>query len=69
MSNYIINKNQDSKGYNEVHTTSCTHLPEVKNQVALGWFTDAKSAVAYAKSNGYPTADGCYYCCADAHKG
>lgn len=69
MVHYIINKNKDSKGYNEVHQTTCSHLPETKNQIQLGWFPNATSAVSYAKKNGYPNADGCYYCCTAAHRG
>lgn len=69
MANYIVNRNQDFKGYNEVHITSCGHLPETQNQVQLGWFSDAKGAVSHAQAMGYPNADGCYYCCIEAHKG
>lgn len=69
MPKYIINKNEDVKGYNEVHETSCNHLPAVNNQVSLGYHADAKSAVSYAKLTGYKNADGCYYCCNDAHHG
>lgn len=67
--NYIINKNKDDKGYNEVHTTTCEHLPESWNKVKLGWFENGIEAVNYAKNNGYSNADGCYYCCNEAHHG
>lgn len=69
MPNYIINTNTDSNGYNEVHNTSCNHLPEVANQVSLGYHIGAEAAVSYAKSVGYKNADGCYYCCNEAHHG
>mgnify|MGYP000894725497 CR=1 FL=1 len=69
MPNYIINKNTDNNGYNEVHTTDCGHAPAVYNQDSLGWFSNAKPAVSHAKNNGYPNADGCYYCCEEAHRG
>lgn len=69
MPNYLINKNDDSKGYNEVHKTDCIHLPEYQNRVNLGWFSNDTEAVNYAKTHGYPHADGCYYCCNSAHHG
>ena len=65
---YIVNKNKDSKGYNEVHITTCAYRPDEQNQYPLGWHDNAKQAVTYAKSIGY-SADGCYYCCPDAHHG
>ncbi len=68
MPNYIINKNKDSNGFNEVHTTSCKYLPDDHNQVQLGYHADEKNAVTYAKSYGWKNADGCYYCCPKAHK-
>ena len=69
MPNYIINRQEDEKGLNEVHTTNCNHLPLSNNQVSIGWHADAISAVAYAKQNGWSKADGCYYCCNEAHHG
>ncbi len=69
MPDYIINKEKTDGMYNEVHTTFCGHLPAVYNQVSLGWHADAVDAVKYAQRNGYPQADGCYYCCSEAHRG
>ena len=69
MSYYIINKNKDNHGYNEVHKDHCVRLPEVQNRVSLGHFSSDGQAVAYARNNGYPNADGCYYCCSSAHRG
>lgn len=69
MPNYIINKEKTDGKYNEVHTTLCSHLPVAYNQVSLGWHADAVDAVLYARTNGYPQADGCYYCCNEAHHG
>ena len=69
MPNYIINKEKTDGRYNEVHTTSCSYSPEIKNRISLGYFSDGKGAVAYAKLNGYPAADGCYYCCKEANRG
>lgn len=69
MPNYIINKNCDEKGRNEIHTTTCNHKPASWNQVSLGWFSCAESALVYAKLQGWKSADGCYYCCEEIHKG
>ena len=68
MNKYIINRNKDNKGYNEVHTTSCPFKPESYNQVELGYFSNAIEAVKHAKLLGY-NADGCFYCCKEAHRG
>lgn len=71
MSKYIINRNVDSRGNNEIHNLnsypSCGHLPKPENQVLLGNFSTDKQALEYAKKNGWKNADGCYYCCKDAH--
>lgn len=69
MANYIINKNKDEKGLNEVHTTTCLHLPKMTNWDNLGYHSNEIEAVNYAKRNGYPNADGCKYCCPLAHNG
>ena len=39
------------------------------NQVSLGWHSDAVAAVSYAKALDWKSADGCYYCCEEAHNG
>lgn len=69
MSNYIINRRADEKELNEVHTTTCNHLPESSNCVGLGYHANELEAVSYAKQNGWKNADGCYYCCRIAHSG
>ena len=66
---YLINKNSDDNGRNEVHKTSCSYLPEQKNQISLGSHASDENALAYAKLLGWKTADGCYYCCPRIHKG
>ncbi|MEH2957578.1 hypothetical protein [Candidatus Merdisoma sp. JLR.KK006] len=65
----IINKEKTDGHWNEVHTTTCTYKPSYQNQHDLGWHADEIDAVAFAKKNGYPDADGCYYCCERAHRG
>jgi len=66
---YIVNRSKDDKNLNEVHTTNCSHLPSAENRELLGYFYNAKEAVKYAKLHGWPNADGCYYCCNEAHHG
>lgn len=66
MPNYIVNKNAQSNGDNEVHVTprsSCTspRYPEEHNQVELGFFISCEGAVTEAKNKGY-NANGCWYC-------
>lgn len=69
MSYYLINTEKTDGCYNEVHNISCNHLPSLYNRKDLGWHSNAKDAVSYAKYSGYPDADGCYYCCPEAHHG
>lgn len=71
MDKYIINRNTDINGNNEVHnkTIGCRKMPLSSNQISLGEHRSAQEAVNYAKSIGLVNADGCYYCCNSAHKG
>lgn len=63
MSEYLINKKKTDGKYNEMHKNTCLHLPSIWNRDNLGSFVDDDSALTYAKTNGYPDADGCAYCC------
>lgn len=65
---YYIN-NRKNDGNNEVHTSDCHRLKLAVDTTRLGWFTDAKDAVRYAKAKGWSDADGCYYCSSEAHHG
>ena len=71
MQSFIINKNQQANGDHEVHnaTTGCIHMPNVENQVNLGYHASCKEAVAKAKQQ-WPNnrIDGCFYCCPACHK-
>lgn len=75
MARYLINKNkQDSEsGENfEVHNEDiCVRLPDLKNRIQLGNFTNCDSAMVVAKKK-WPSQksniDGCYYCCEDCHE-
>ncbi len=63
---YYVNKNAQADGYHEVHTASCERLPDYENRVYLGEFSNGNDAVRAAKLY-YALADGCYYCCREAH--
>ena len=68
---YILNKNaQPGSGDHEVHNTSCSYVPNVENQIALGAHNNCHDAVAAAK-HAYPDSknkiNGCYYCCSACH--
>lgn len=63
---YYVNKNAQSKGEHEVHTGSCSYLPDADNRIYLGDFSNCKEAVKEARKY-YDNVDGCYYCCNDCH--
>lgn len=42
-------------------------MPTATNKKYLGEFSDGIAAVIYAKSIGYSNADGCKFCCPEAH--
>ncbi len=65
---YLINRNKDINGKNEVHTHDCSFKPNPENQINLGNFTDELFAIMYARNIGWKDADGCHYCCPRAHK-
>lgn len=69
--NYIYNRNTDSKGNHEVHTTTCSYVPQSSNQVKIvGNFDSCKEAIKEAKlQSGKTNFDGCYYCSRPCHKG
>lgn len=69
--NYIYNRNTDSKGNHEVHTTTCNHAPQSSNQVKIvGNFDSCKDAIKKAElQSGKTNFDGCYHCSRPCHKG
>ena len=71
MGYYYINKNSHSNpGYNnEVHLSTCRYMPSETNRQYLGEFENGIQAVSAAKRLGYSSADGCWACCPEAHKG
>ncbi len=71
MPNYIVNRNAQANGDNEVHVTprsSCysPRYPAPENQESLGSHASCHGAVQEAKRRGYK-ADGCYYCSPACH--
>ncbi len=66
MAANYVNKNAQSTGEHEVHTTGCSYMPEPENRVYLGEFTNCGGAVRKAK-NVYSNVDGCYYCSNECH--
>lgn len=66
MPNYYVNKNPQSNGDHEVHTSTCTFLPLIENKIYLGEFTDCADAVKIAKIY-YPQSNGCKFCALKCH--
>ena len=48
MQKFIINRNTQANGDNEVHnaTTGCIYMPKSENQIDLGYHNSCKEAVA-----------------------
>ncbi|MFH1302096.1 MAG: hypothetical protein ABIK07_13625 [Planctomycetota bacterium] len=66
MSRYYVNKNAQSNGDHEVHTTGCTYMPDWNNRIDLGDFASCGPAVREAKKH-YTQVNGCYYCSKPCH--
>ena len=66
MAYYVVNKNKDSHGVNEIHKTDCSHKPYSSNCYDLGYCSSDQEAIRKAKALGY-NPDGCYYCCPSVH--
>ena len=66
MKSYYVNKNAQSNGDHEVHTSDCSYLPAAENRKYLGQFTSCVGAVAEAKKS-YDQVNGCYFCCNACH--
>ena len=63
---YYVNKNAQSNGDHEVHTETCTWLPDVENRLFLGNFTSCYPAVVEAKKH-FMQSNGCYFCSNACH--
>jgi len=66
MARYYVNKNAQSSGDHEVHTTGCSWMPNPENKLYLGEFSSCHGAVREAKKT-YSTADGCKHCSKECH--
>lgn len=66
MAYYYVNKNAQSNGDHEVHTTGCSFMPEADNRIYLGDFASCTPAVRAAKSY-YDQVNGCFYCANPCH--
>jgi hypothetical protein len=66
MTYYHVNKNAQSNGDHEVHTSICSHAPDQENRQQLGEHASCWSAVSAAKRY-YTQCNGCYYCCNPCH--
>lgn len=66
MAKYYVNKNAQSNGDHEVHTTGCSFLPNPENRIDLGDHSGCASAVQKAKQH-YHQVNGCYYCSNSCH--
>lgn len=63
---YYVNKNAQSNGDHEVHTATCSFLPESGNRIYLGDYTACSPAVTKAKQH-YTQSNGCFYCSRACH--
>lgn len=64
---YYVNKNaQSDSGDHEVHSATCSRLPQPENRLDLGDFNGCAAAVDEAKRY-YYDANGCAYCSPSCH--
>ena len=68
MSRYYVNKNAQSNGDHEVHTTGCSFMPDSGNRIFIGDFGSCQPAVRKAKEY-YRQSNGCFYCSRACHTG
>ena len=66
MALYYVNKNAQSNGDHEVHTTGCSWLPKAENRIYLGDFLSCHPAVTEAR-NHYTQVNGCKHCSLPCH--
>jgi hypothetical protein len=69
MAYYYLNKNAQANGDHEVHTGSCSWLPDIDNREYLGSYASSYSAIIRARAlHPYWHIDGCAHCCPESHK-
>jgi len=66
MSSYYVNKNAQTNGDHEVHTTGCRFLPAEHNRIYLGEFYSCAPVVTEAKKH-YTQVNGCIHCSNACH--
>jgi len=66
MSFYYVNDNAQANGDHEVHTDTCTFLPDPANRTYLGYFATCQEAVIEAKKK-HRQSNGCYFCSRPCH--
>lgn len=72
MLEYICNKFNDDKGRHEIHTSTCSYLPNLENRIPVGTFNNCHEAIRHMEakySNDNFNFDGCYWCSTACHKG
>lgn len=65
---YYVNKNAQANGDHEVHTVTCSFLPDEANRTYLGDHSSCGPAVREARKH-YAQCNGCYYCSRACHTG
>jgi hypothetical protein len=63
---YYVNTNSQANGDHEVHTHSCSWLPQEKHRRYLGDFQSCRTAVTEARRH-YTRTNGCYHCSPACH--
>ena len=63
---YYVNRVAQPTGEHEVHNSNYKYLPEGKNRIYLGSFTNCNEVVKKAKEY-YLDVDGCYFCSRACH--
>ena len=68
MPNFVVNRSSQANGDHEVHelNSGCPWLPNIENQVSLGWHSNCQSAVIRALLL-YPRSNGCFWCARPCH--
>ncbi len=67
MATYYVNKIAQPTGEHEVHTSTCSYLPDQENRMYLGVFSNCHDALREAKRY-YNNVDGCYWCSRECHR-
>lgn len=66
MASYYVNKQAQTNGDHEVHTSTCSFLPSKENRLYLGEFDSCQPAVEEAKKH-FEQSNGCASCSSECH--